>query len=501
MTNRLSRAVGLAWALMAVPMGACALDIMPTITLSENYTSNVNLDPAGEDDSEWITRIAPGVEIDYDGARLDLTFEYTLEALFYVDVADRNEIYNQLSNTALLDLIGEELQLEANASISQVNLAPEERVTSSNINTTGNRADALAWHLGPRWRRALFAGSELEGHARVGKVQFDVSETQDDQNNAEDVQSTSASMSLHTDGRTNPTVTYDLNYEYDKLDYEISGAAVEQTAYLQLGYRFNDTLQVFALGGLDSGGLDSDAENRDDSLSEPRWEVGVSSAFTADDFRISVGERYFGRTYSFIWNHTGADSSYALNYSESPTTSDLVSLRQLPTDEPGAEPEPLPPDSDLNRPGDPTRFVLKRADADASWTLYRSILSLNAFWEARTDQVLVTESPTEAAGANDETSYGMNADFSWELGSRSVVKLGVGWTHRDFNDFADMAPGDPAENKEDESYNLLASLDYTLGLRTTLGFTVGFQDRQTSSSDDTGNYDELWASVQLARTF
>jgi hypothetical protein len=477
--------------LLTVVAPAGALEIEPSLELAEIYTSNVNLDPDGREESEWVTQLMPGIEVLYEGRRLELALNYALEALFYAEDSDRNEVYNQLSSAALFDVVAEELQLRANVSISQVNLEPEETIANSNINTTGNRTDATTWSAGPQWRKGLFGGSEVEGHAFFGNVDYDDEATQD-------VRTTNARISFHTDERTNPTVTYDLAYEYDRLEYDIAGETIVQTAYLELGYRINDTYRLFAVGGFDNDFISTGGD--DESLDEPRWEAGVAAEFTEDLFRIAVGHRHFGATFALSWDHLEPNATYSLRYSEAPSTSDLAVLRQLPVTPPGEPVTPLP-GSDIERPGDPTRYILKRADAIASWLLYRTTVTLNAFWEDREDQVLITEEATSGTGLEDERSYGLNLDLTWDIGSRSKVHVGAGWRDRMINDFGEAGSGELPISEEDQLYTLQAGIDYLLGLRTSLGFATGFRTRQGSTADESGDYDEYWASVRLVRTF
>ena len=454
----------------------------------------MDLLPDGQEESEWVTRVAPRIDLGYQGPGLVLGVDYTLEALFYAEDSRRNEVYNQLNSAALLDLIGDDLRLRATAIIDQVNTAPERPVSNTNINTTGNRGDAITWTVGPEWRRNVLGNSEVDGLATIGAVDFDAPTSQD-------VDTVAGRLSLHTDPRSRSTLTYDLAYEYDQVDYEISGETVVQTAYLQLGYRVNNSLEVFGLGG-----LDNDIEDpSDNSLSEGRWEAGVGVEAGAHRLRAAFGHRYFGPTYAFSWDIKGNDADYRLSYSEAPSTSDLTALNELPADPTVEDPGQPPPDSNLGRPGNPTRYVLSRADADATWSLYRSELYVNLFWEEREDQVIVNSAATSAS-LEDEDSYGINLGLRWEVGSRSVASFAGTWRNRSFNDLADSGcdvsvPGSCASlGGEDNLATLQAGLDYTLGLKTGAGFRVGMQ-RRSDTSSGVSEYDELWASVQLVRTF
>jgi uncharacterized protein (PEP-CTERM system associated) len=305
--------------------------------------------------------------------------------------------------------------------------------------------------------------------------------------------------SLHTDGSTDPTITYELAYEYDKLQYQNSGDATVETAYLEMGYRLSEHWRVFGMYGLDSNfALDS-------TLDESRWEAGFEGSFTSDSFRFSAGHRYFGSTLGVNWDHVANNFTFGLGYSESPSTTDLVALRQLPTEptdpnNPDTPPPTTPPDSGIGRPGNPSRFIYKRADADLTWNLYRTHFAVNTFWENRADQVLITENTAPSTPVNDETSYGFDVNLSWELGSRTTANAGGGWRHRDFNDIPANV-GDPVPSESDELTTLEAGLDYALGLRTQLAFQTGYRSRNNSTAGASGDYDEFWASAQLVRTF
>jgi uncharacterized protein (PEP-CTERM system associated) len=500
MMKAYSRRAAIAAALPGIfPLAGMTLDISPSLTLGEIYSSNVDLatdaapTPPGESKEDWITRVAPRVEIGYQGNRLGLDIDYTYEALFYALESDRNEAYNQLLTSGLFDLVGEELQLRGRASLMQVNVTPEDPVTNSNINTTGNRTDAMVWDIGPVWRRKVFGNSETEGYLSVGQVNYDSPEIQD-------VETLLGRLSVHTSDARPGALTYEAVYEYDKLNYEISGDSVVQATWLQIGYQINETYQVFGLGGLDSDFEDPDSG----SLNEPRWEVGAASSLPADNLRASVGRRFFGTTYSFNWDHKSGDATYGVSYSDSPTIEDLNSLQELPANPPGTEPGTPPPDSAINRPGTATRYVLRRADLDASWTLYRSTLLMNVFWEERHDQRAQSASAAdETTPLQDENSYGATVDFVWELGSRTDASFGAGWTHREFSNLTDCDPNIPGDcagigTGSDELYTLRAGLDHELGPRTTLQFETGYQSRQQG---DVGDYDEFWASAQVMRAF
>jgi hypothetical protein len=485
------------FALALAPLTAGAVDIEPSITLAEIYTSNVNLAPDGQEEDEWVTRVAPAVSALYKGSAMRLDLNYVLEALVYANDSDRNEVLNQLDADALFDLVGDDLQLRTRGAVYQVNVTPDKPVTSNNINVTGNRADAVSWDVGPQWRRKVLGNSELDGEFLVGHVNFDDEPRTDDTigtvtTEIQDVDTMDGRVSLHTLPESDVAVTYDLTYDYSEVDYQASGEASQAFAYLQLGYRLRPEFEVFALGG-----LDSDFEEFDDaSLSEGRWEVGVASGTASSRFEAAVGHRYFGGTWRLNWLRERNDVTYNVRYSESPTTTDLTEIREISTTLPGDDPGELPPDPGIGRPGSPVRYIEKRGDAGISLKRVQSTTTFDLFWERREDQRPTVPNDFGVTTLEDEKSWGAIFDLAVLVGSRSQFGVGASWRKREFI----RASGTQLFDDEDDLTELRLRFEHELGLRTSVGLQTGvaLSDGATGSATD---YDEYWAVASLLRKF
>lgn len=481
-----------AFLLIAASPGVAALEIEPAIELAEAYSNNIDLAPSGAERYDWGTRVAPGVRISHEGAGLQFVADYTMEAWFFSRDSDSNEVYNTLASTAILDLIGRDLQLRADGSIEQVNVDPEKPITSDTFNTTGNLSEALTWEVGPQWRRQIWQSSEVDGFATAGRIDFD-----DD--TVQDVDLLSGHFSLHTDAKADAVTSYQLAYDYEKLEYDLSGDVVTQGTFLELGYKTTDYVRLIGVVGLDN----DIADPGDTSMSESRWEAGFAAEFGNSRMRVTGGHRYFGSTLNLSWETKVGESVYNASFTETPSNSDLTTVRELSTTDPFPdEPAQTPPDSTLERPGTPTRQIVKRADAGASWAMYRSQIDLALYWEELDDQVLVSENTTEAL-LDDEESYGVVLTWRWTLGPRSVVSVSADWRDRTYNNLGsagcDIAGGEICEvvSVDDTLTRLRFGVDYMLGERTTLGFATGVQRRDGGTSE--GDYDEFSAIVSLAR--
>ena len=503
--------LSLALLLAAHARVAMALDIEPSIRVGETYTSNVNLDDAEED--EWVTSVTPGVEIAYRGNALEVVLDYRLEALFYANESDRNEVFNQLEANTLLDLVGDALQFRARGTMSQVNVEPQESVASSNINVTGNRTDATSWNAGPEWRVPVFAGSVFDGFARYGQVLYDEEPRSDDETEQttleiQDVDRIEGRAALRSADDVSSLLTYALVYEFDQLDYgDAAPEAEQQAAYLRLNMRLSDYFSVFGLGGLDSDFEDP----TDSSLEEGRWEAGLTAGTDQLQFEAAIGHRFFGSTTRVSLTQSSDSATYRLSYSEAPNTSDRVQLQRIEVDipDPDAPPENPPPDTGIETPGQQTRFIQKRADASARWSFSRSSLGLSLFWDERQNQLQVTQETTpgeevEFDSRDDESSYGVVGEFDWQLGTRSNLRLSTSWRQREYVTTL-TSPEPPAEQAidRDQVLTIAAGYDYLLGERTTLTGRAGFQSRAgaRSDADSQGDYDEYWVGIDLERRF
>lgn len=481
--------------LAGISLPAMALDILPSVELTEIYTDNVDLQPDGQKEHEWVTRVAPSLRLEHAGPGLVVDVDYTLESLFYAEDSDRNEVYNQLASSAVLDVLGRSLQLVAAAEIEQINLSPERAVASSNVNATGNRGDQRMFSIGPQWRRSVFGSSVLDGHVTAARIDFSADEAM-----AQDVDAVYGRVALHSDlDLWRPVISYELAYEYHRFDYEISDEVIVQSSYLELAYNLSDS---FALLGL--AGLDSDIEDlRSRSMKEGRWEAGFRAATGNSRVRAMMGHRYFGTSYAFEWENTQPDAGYRLSYEETPVTTELSSLERIGIPAvPGEMPAPLPPDGALSRPGAAVRYVLKRGDASIDRRLFRTAVRLALFVEDREDQVMQGAGGTLGTALHNERAYGGSLRLQWEAGARATIAFDGNWIHRRVNDLSDCTQGGGAscdlQRYSDKLTNLRLDLNYLLGTRTTLTAGLGWLDRNGSLLVD---YDEFYARVQLAHAF
>ncbi len=465
---------------------AMAAEFHAYAVLGQAFTDNVTLAPKGSEESEWITRIKPGIQLDHDGQGLDYNIDYSLEGLLYTNDSDRNGAYSNLASNALLNIAGEQLKLRAQGAITQVNVAPDRPVTDSNIFATENRTDANIWSVGPELKRPFIGQSEINAHYLYGEVIYD------DPNVRDATRQTARAVLKQSDQSVSP-LSYELVWDFDQIDYQNTRNDIEvQELYLQVGYRVLPALRLTATGGLDSNFEDP----TNSSLSEPRWEAGFDSEFGDNLFSAGIGGRFFGTTYRVSWTRIFDNRQFKLAYNEQPATTDFIAFRQIPTGNP--DDEPVPPPSGIERPGSVSRFIRRRGDATFDWTGFKSSLQIIAVWENRED---VTPLP---AGSGftlnpDEKSWGASMEYRYLLGNKTTMSANAAWRKREYA-VVDPGSGSFIRLENDTIVRVLGRIDYVVGQRTNIGFQLRL-DRRDGTTDGLQDYSQFLALVDLSRTF
>lgn len=461
-------------------VGAYELDGF--ISLAEIYTSNVDLAPDGMESEEWVTAVVPRIGFQQITERYELDLDYTLEAYFYSRESSRNQIYNQADGLGFLNLLGEQLRLRGEGQFTQVNLDPDRPSSRSNLNTTGNRSDALRFEGGPEIEFTVLGGLDLAGYYYAGVVDYDDPETQD-------VDTQEGRISLGSFNQEAASFGYQLVYRIQNYEYELSDEVERQEAFAEAGYYLNPDLRLTGLVGKESDLADS----ADPSLDETRWEVGLQASLGDDRVDVSVGDRYFGTTYKFRWTRTLPDRAYRLSYGEFPGTTESLRLGERPRNV-GEETLEFPV-SDIERPGTSDRNIRKRADGSARWINEKSDFTLQGYWEDR-EAIIENATLGQPVEAGEDTSFGASARIRWLPGLRTTVALTGSWRRREFEE--ETSPGLPVVKGDDDLYRVEFNVDFELGQRTTASAGAYYQTR-TAGAGTTFEYDEFQAAIRITR--
>ncbi|MDO9188337.1 MAG: TIGR03016 family PEP-CTERM system-associated outer membrane protein, partial [Sulfurimicrobium sp.] len=126
-------------AMLLLSLNSIAADwkITPSLDLKETYSDNIRLASPGNEKSDFVTQINPGISLTGTGPRLKVNARYGMQNLIYAEESSRNTLRHQLNAGANAELLDDLLYLDGKASISQQNISTfGQQSTGDNINIT-----------------------------------------------------------------------------------------------------------------------------------------------------------------------------------------------------------------------------------------------------------------------------------------------------------------------------------------------------------------------------
>lgn len=137
--------------------------IEPSLSLKETYSDNIKLAPPGNEKSDFVTQINPGISLTGTGPRLKVNARYGMQNLIYAEESSRNATRHLLNADANAELADDLLFLDAKASISQQNISSFGSQTTDNVNITDNLSEVRTYSFSPYLinRFGSMASSEL----------------------------------------------------------------------------------------------------------------------------------------------------------------------------------------------------------------------------------------------------------------------------------------------------------------------------------------------------
>ena len=287
----------------------------PSLRISETYTDNVALAPQGQEESDFITLISPGVSIQGQRGRSYASLDYALNNLIYASDKSRNEVNHQLAADGRAELISDWMFLDARANVAQQNISLLGPigidVTNENENTTETRTYALS----PFFRGRL--GSTLLYEARYQRDYVSADGTDLTDSNAD-----TAIVSINS-GTDLSKLRWSLNYINERVDYRQSEDTRIEKVTLDGSYGFTPRFGVLGTVGYEENDYVYVGEKPKGDF----WSAGIfwrPSSLTS--LRMSAGERFFGKTEALDFSHRSRRFLWSARYSEdiSSTRSSLL---------------------------------------------------------------------------------------------------------------------------------------------------------------------------------
>ncbi len=304
--------------------------VTPRINATETYTDNMFLAPSGQEAAGFITQLMPGINILGQGDRYNLNLDYALQDLIYDNYGWQHTYYNQLNATGNFELVKKTFFVDAGASISQQPLTPLGPVSVNSANLSGNVINTTTESISPYLvhQFGTFASAQARwthvnstfdyGGPSAGAYISGVPGGYGTAGNFSSVANT-ADVFL-ANGPDFNNLLWKVDYNNAESAFTGYPTTTISTSTLDLGYLLTPNFKLTSEVGYEH-------DNFFYFGAQPQgvfWNVGFGWAPSLrTKLEMSIGERFYGRTYSLNFTHRTRMTVWGANYTQSVTTSAL----------------------------------------------------------------------------------------------------------------------------------------------------------------------------------
>ena len=380
----------------------------PSLELAGVYSDNITLRPAGEEQSDYVTEVAPGFGLSTDGRRLDLSLNYRWRGLYFARDNDRNTAYHQLGASMNGILVNNLLFVDGNASYRQTVVTPDAAVGQGYIAGGANQQDIFTTSVSPYLRRKLGGWGETVLRYTQSSVLYP-------DNSDRDSFSDSVDFRI-ADQKTADRWSWSLGYRALSINYRAAervGVTTRQ-ADLRLGYRLSNRL---GLNG--QVGREENEYSRAEGTPAPEgnfWNLGLDwQPSSRTQLSVGGGRRYYGSNWHLDLTYRGRRTTLGVSYFEGLTTRRQYQLA-LQLDDAGQ------PIIDVNT----GRLLLKRLPLDEVYLRRRAQLNFSyGSRRSTTSFTLYQERREYQKSQADETVSGTGIAWRWAPGRRVDFNVGT----------------------------------------------------------------------------
>lgn len=384
------------------------------VTTGELYTDNLMLAGHGQPkESSWITQIQPFIRAAMNSPRFSGVFDYALTGYLYPGHSGRNQLAQQLDAQGTLAILPQHVYLDGMAMYGREVVDNSQPVGSGTFFLDGNRANVARGTLSPYWVQDLGRVGSMSLRYTLGRVAYDRRGISGSNSTTlagiPDVTSNGVQFSVISpkDLRWG----WNLQYSGQNLNPDFGPDIHYAVAKAGTDYQLNVSTRLTADVGKEDKYL---PDGSNDRLGANLWDVGVDWADARNQLNLSVGHRFYGRSFQFSWTHTAALLSTTLSYLEQPTDLNQQLLGQ------NAEAAIVAPVGIPSIPSLRERrvYLMKRASASANYTMPNSTLHVTLYDESRKYFTL-----------GDVREKVANADASWtfNIGAQTTFTPLAGW--------------------------------------------------------------------------
>jgi uncharacterized protein (PEP-CTERM system associated) len=476
--------------------------ITPTAAIEVTYTDNVS-PGIGVKDSDFITRLAPGIKVEGKSARASGSLVYNWRQSLYADNSRLDNHQHDLRANGKLELVEDWMFLDASGNIAQRSVSAFGTQGIGNELANANRSETSTYAMSPYVKGLL--GGKVNYELRYNHAQSSAKTGTLAQYGDTVTQAWTGRLSGAT-----PLTFVGWSFSAEQRNVEI-GSLREMRSSNWMGtldYRIDPQVRLFL-----NFGRESDNYNLAELKQRTTTGYGVDWAPTERTLlSLKQDRRSYGDSYSATFTHRTALSAWRLSDSRS-VSLPAQQLTQAPTST-AAELLNLQLTSTYPDPLERATMVaqlLAQAGIPADALVYGNILSAQAFVQRR------QEASVSLTGVNNTVTFTLQRSSSQRLGtgvgitddfalSSNIRQTGLNgnWAHKlsphsslTLSGLTSRSRGDAAT--QDTRLRSLSLLFTTkLGVHTTA--TAGLRRTSFDTTGGTG-YDEQALTGSLFVTF
>lgn len=298
---------------LLLPLSGSAADwrLTPTLKAGELYTDNVRLAPAGSEQSDFISELSPGLNLSASGQRLKLNASYAFQYLHYAHGSKGDTGFNKLDASANLGLIKDLLAIDGTAMVSQQSISALGPQANDNYSVTDNRTTVKSFSLSP------YLHHEFRDIA-TSELRFTHNDIKTGTANLSSGQADDWHLSVNSVRSTKP-FGWGVDYRTQRNSLANAAPVNSSTSSVNLRYLLTPHFALTGTGGYDR--YDYIAAAGAPNPQGRFYTGGISWRPTErTSLSASVGDRFYGKTYSLDSSIRSRASVWRLSYDEEVTT-------------------------------------------------------------------------------------------------------------------------------------------------------------------------------------
>jgi uncharacterized protein (PEP-CTERM system associated) len=491
----------------AMPAHAVNWRFEPNVGASATYTDNANQDESNPKGA-LILAVRPGFTLTSEGSRrVQASVRYGLSGVARFGEDESTDLNHNLGATGKAELVEDFLFIDGSARVSQELISLFGSPADADINDS-NRTTVGTYSVSPyiQKRFGTFANAQARYTNSGAIFENDVA--------------SNTSVNAFEGGLTSGTrfndLSWGLNYSIRKADNRDEANTTIERASATVGYALTRKFRVFGTVGQDWNDYYSTAE-----IDGSFYSVGFGwSPTRRTSLEASVGERYYGNTYSLSAMHRTRSSRWMARYSEDISDISQQLLDQssqlyfacatVPYFPPAADlAEAPPPDCEgpypasvaasvlqdvyglsveelvaLGFPAQQGIYIIKSFNAGVSWDVGRLGFGLSVRDTRRLYQVL--------DNAEDHVQ-GVTGSVSYRMSPHTIASGSLSLTRN--SEDASLSPGGIA--REDNILGLSLGLNHQFTSNLNGALVFRHTQRDSNAAGDDYQENRITASVNM----